>query len=249
MQPSIFNRIRIVLVGTTHPGNIGATARAMKTMGFSRLTLVNPKTCLNAESTARASGADDILMNVAVHESLDDAIRNCGLVYGTSARLRSLPWPEFDPRQASARIIEYAASSTDIAIAFGRESSGLSNTELEKCSGMIVIPADCKFNSLNIASAVQIICYEIRKAVIDGLPEGPDSVDQTALITYDKLDKLYHHLQECLVEVGYLDPTKPRLLMRRLKRLFTRAQLDENEYNILRGVLTEIQLAIRKDRD
>ena len=240
----MLENLKIVLVDTTHPGNIGATARAMKTMGLEQLVLVSPKRFPSAECTARAAGADDILARAQVFSRPEEAVADCGLVFGTSARTRNIAWPEVTPEAAAAQVIDHPGDGT--AILFGRESSGLSNEQLEICHAMIRIPTNQDFSSLNIASAVQIICYEIRKQCLAGgdtvtardAPEAPATAEQ--------MEHLYEHLRQTLIDIDYLDPEKPKRLMRRLKRLFNRAGLDGNEYNILRGILTTIQNASGK---
>ena len=230
-------KVKIVLVNTTHPGNIGAAARAMKTMGLDQLALVAPRHFPSAECTARAAGADDILARAAVFPSAEEAVADCGLVFGTSARTRSIAWPEVTPETAATQIA--GTASAGAAVLFGRESSGLSNEELEICHAMIRIPTNAEFASLNIASAVQIICYEISKqylALEAGSGEGAEAPATTREMEY-----LYEHIEQTLIDIGYLDPEKPRRLMRRIRRLFNRARLDSNEYNILRGILTAIK--------
>ena len=240
----MLENVKIVLVNTTHPGNIGATARAMKTMGLERLVLVSPKRFPSAECTARAAGADDILARARVFSSLEEAVADCGLVFGTSARTRSIAWPEVTPETAAARIIDQIGAGA--AILFGRESSGLSNEQLELCHAMIRIPTNEDFSSLNIASAVQIICYEISKQHLarDETLTAGDNPESPA--TAQQMEHLYEHLRQTLIDIDYLDPEKPRRLMRRIKRLFNRARPDSNEYNILRGILTAVQNAAKK---
>jgi tRNA (cytidine32/uridine32-2'-O)-methyltransferase len=243
----ILNNIKIVLIGTTHPGNIGATARAMKTMGLSQLALVNPKIYPNAEVTARAAGADEILTNAVVHTELTDAISDCSMVYASSARSRNIEWPIYNPDQAAIQIADKLNNSEKCAVVFGRESSGLSNDELESCNAMIQIPANPEYSSLNLASAVQIICYELRKHIlINDQPVIGDS-NQPIFASNQQMQQLYEHLEQCLADIGYYDPDKPRLLMRRLKRLYSRAQLEDEEYSILRGILTATQEACKKE--
>jgi len=232
------NLISIVLVRTTHPGNIGATARAMKTMGLADLRLVVPKVFPAAEVTARAAGADDILDTASVYKSLSEAVSDCALVYGTTARMRSIPWPCVSPEQAAGQIIRSMSEGRRAALVFGRESSGLSNRELELCNRMIVIPSNPDFSSLNLAAAVQILCYEIHKhAIGDVLP----AADKLPAVTMEDMDRFYAQLEQCLIEIGFLDPDRPRRLMRRLKSLFSRVDPDQNEYNILRGILAAVQ--------
>lgn len=231
--------IRTVLVETSHPGNIGATARALKNMGLERLILVRPGLFPHAEATARASGADDILAGAQVVDNLEAALVGCGLVVGASARRRSLTWPSLDPRQCAARLIEFSSHS-EVALVFGRERSGLTNDELDRCHFLVHIPANPVYGSLNLAAAVQVLAYELRMAE----PEGDKiqaSHREAPPATAEEMANFYEHLQRVLVEIGFLDPENPRQLMRRLRRLFNRVQPDQNEINILRGILSAVQ--------
>ena len=241
MNPGILEKIKIVLVGTTHPGNIGASARAMKTMGISTLALVRPRSFPSADATARAAGADDILTRATLHEGLHAAVRDCVYVTGTTARNRTIPWPVIDPQQAASEIIRYAAQGKTVAVVFGRESTGLTNQELENCNTVVAIPTNPDYSSLNIAAAVQVITYEVRRAALHFLPAGDDPEPIIPLVSNEEMQKFYEHLEQCLVDLKFHDPDKPRQLMRRLRRLFNRSQLDENEYNILRGILAAAQ--------
>ena len=267
----MLEQVKIVLVNTTHPGNIGAAARAMKTMGLDKLALVAPRHFPSAECTARAAGADDILARASVFAELEEAVSDCELVFGTSARTRSIAWPEVTPETAAAQIIGHTGSGA--AVLFGRESSGLSNEELETCHAMIRIPTNPEFASLNIASAVQIICYEISKQYTAGETDGGDGLksvpeetggasgtpgtdfnpspdDNTeSPVTARDMEYLYEHFEQTLIDIGYLDPEKPRRLMRRIRRLFNRARLDGNEYNILRGILTAVRNAAKTSKN
>lgn len=243
------SRIRVVLINTTHPGNIGATARAMKVMGLSKLHLVSPKTYPSAEATARASGADDILERAGVHNTLDEALENCGLVLGTSARLRSLPMPMLDARAAAAQAVAESAGH-EIAVLFGRERHGLTNEEMQRCNFLVNIQTNPEYGSLNIAQAVQILAYEIRLAAIAaqggeiGLVLPP--ADWTP-VDGAQMDLLFEHMEQTLLDIGFLNPDQPKKLMARLRRLFNRARPDQNEMNILRGILRAAQEA-GKDR-
>jgi len=227
--------IRFILVGTTHPGNIGAAARAMKTMGLSNLHLVSPKIYPGAEATARASGADDVLATAVVHDSLEAAIAGCHQVFGMSARLRHLPVPVLDPRQAVQQIQAYD-DDAEIAIVFGREHSGLSNDELDRCQYLVNIPANPEYSSLNLAAAVQVLAYELKMTFDPTIEVGRIGEDREAINAAD-LEHLYGHFEQALVTIGFLDPQNPRNLMRRLRRLFNRADLDRNELQILHGIL------------
>ena len=229
--------IRIILVGTTHPGNIGAVARAMKNMGQHDLMLVNPRYFPHEDATARASGAYDILENTRVVSTLDEAIRDCIYVAGASARSRTIGWPSMVPRECAARLHAENADGT-VAAVFGPEKSGLTNEDLDRCHTLLTIPTDPGFSSLNLAMAVQILTYELRLIAIDD-PE-PERVTEAPLATGDELQYFYAHLEQILSVSGYLDPDNPRLLMRRLRRLFGRAEPDRNEINILRGILASL---------
>ena len=243
----MLENVKIVLVNTTHPGNIGAAARAMKTMGMEQLVLVSPGNFPSAECSARAAGADDILARSQVFSSLEEAVADCELVFGTSARERSIAWPEVTPEAAATQIISRVNVSTGMAVVFGRESSGLSNEQLELCHAMIRIPTNTDFSSLNIASAVQIICYETSKQYLARQETGIEQDNPESPVTVEQMGYLYQHFQEMLTDIGYLDPEEPRHLMRRVKRLFNRTRLDSNEYNILRGILTAAQNAATKN--
>ncbi len=210
----------------------------MKTMGLTRLCLVAPTRFPAAEATAMAAGADDVLYHAAVHASLVEALAGCSLVVGTSARRRGIAWPEAGPRAAAADIVA-AARHGEVALVFGPEHSGLANTEIESCQLMVCIPTVPDFRSLNLAAAVQLMAYEVRQAALEPVPIAFPSDARPA--TAEELGRLYAHLEETLVEVGFLDPAKPRRLMHRLKRLFNRARLDRNEIDILRGFLAAVQ--------
>ena len=232
--------IRIVLVGTTHPGNIGAVARAMKNMGLYDLALVEPRYFPHDEATARASGADDVLANASVHDMLAEAIADCVYVAGASARSRAINWPCLDAKDAAERIIVEGAKGT-VAAVFGPENTGLSNEDLDLCDTLLTIPTNPEFSSLNLAMAVQVITYEIRAAQSEKQPEYESDVPPA---TSAEMEHFYEHLERVLTDVEFLDPDNPRHLMRRLRRLFIRAQADKNEVNILRGILA----AIERDR-
>jgi tRNA (cytidine32/uridine32-2'-O)-methyltransferase len=228
--------IRIVLVGTTHPGNIGAVARAMKNMGLTDLALVEPRYFPHEEATTRASGAHDLLENAMITETLEEAIADCVYVAGASARPRALNWPFLDCRDAAARLIRESAGGT-VAAVFGPEKAGLSNSDLDHCDTLLTIPTNPDFSSLNLAMAVQVLTYEIRSAQADKQPEYEADAP---LATGEELERFYTHLEQVLTDVNFLDPDNPRLLMRRLRRLFIRARPDKNEVNILRGFLTSV---------
>ena len=234
----MLENIRIVLSNTSHPGNIGAAARAMKTMELSRLYLVNPKRYPDAEATARASGADDLLAQATVCSDLETAIAGCQLVVGASARSRRIPCPIIDPASCAHQAVAESGQG-EVAILFGCEQSGLSNAEIDRCQSLVQIPTNPVYGSLNLASAVQIISYEIlvaqRQATVSSAGQaGSAYVPATA----EELERYFEHLERVLIKLDFLDPDNPRKLMRRLRRLYNRARPDENEINILRGVLS-----------
>lgn len=239
MVCAMLNRVRIVLVETSHPGNIGAAARAMKNMGLSRLYLVQPRQFPHAEATARASGADDLLAAATVCASLPEALAGCGLVVGASARLRHLKLPQWDPRQCAGQVLQ-EARRMDVAIVFGREHSGLSNEEVALCHYLMHIPSNPDYSSLNIAAAVQVMAYELRMASAVPVADGKDEATEPP-VPAEEMERFYAHLRETLVAIGFLDPDNPRVMMRRLRRLFNRARPDRVEMNILRGILTAAQ--------
>lgn len=235
--------IRIVLVGTTHPGNIGAVARAMKNMGISDLALVNPKYFPHDEATARASGAADILERAMVVDTLAEALTDCVYVAGASARSRTINWPCMGPRDCAERMIQESGHGK-VAAVFGPEKTGLHNDDLDLCHTLLTIPTDPGFSSLNLAMAVQVLTYELRVASM--LDEGPVFDVEAPPATSDEMEHFYEHLEKTLTDIEFLDPDNPRHLMRRMRRLFIRARPDKNEVNILRGVLTAVDQT-RKD--
>ncbi|MEE4222200.1 tRNA (cytosine(32)/uridine(32)-2'-O)-methyltransferase TrmJ [Pseudomonas viridiflava] len=246
----MLQNIRVVLVGTTHPGNIGGAARAMKNMGLSRLVLVDPRIFPSPDADARASGATDILEGAQVVATLEEALTGCRLVLGTSARDRSLPWPMLDPRASGVKVVEQAGQGAEVALVFGREHAGLTNEELQRCHFHVHIPSDPGFSSLNLAAAVQVLSYEVRMSWLAASEQPahdePSKMTHNAeLATMDEMEGFYGHLEATLVAIGFLDPEKPRHLMARLRRLFGRSEVEHSELSILRGILTETQKAAR----
>jgi TrmH family RNA methyltransferase len=230
--------IRIVLVGPQHPGNIGSAARAMKTMGLEQLWLVAPERFPAAEATMLAAGAADVLERARIVPDLRAAVADCGLVVGTTARNRHLPWRVLEPREAAQ---EVAAASLvgEVAVLFGSERVGLENDELRQCHLLLTIPTGPVYTSLNLAMAVQVICYELCLALRDrATPQGERPVP---LASAADMDKFYAHLGQVLEEIDFRDRTNSGHLMARLRRLFQRTVLDQNEINILRGILTSVQ--------
>ena len=245
----MLDRIRIVLVNTTHPGNIGATARAMKNMGLSDLCLVEPKFFPHEEAQARASGADDILASARVVGSIDEALADCQLVVGTSARERHIPWPLVNPRELgaiSAQMLQSEAGAAGrVAVLFGREASGLTNEELHLCHKHVHIPTNPDFSSLNVAAAVQVISYEMRMALVEAqIADAPQWGTQWDIELADnaELERMFEHLERTLIDIEFLDPDNPRQLMPRLRRLILRAVPDKVEVNVLRGILKKVGL-------
>ena len=240
--------IRIVLVNTSHPGNIGGVARAMKNMCLDQLVLVDPMQYPHAQATARASGADDVLNAAEVHPTLEAGLGDADLVFGASARLRKLSWPQVEPTEFVDKVYSQPPG-TKIAVVFGREHSGLTNEELERCHYLLNIPSNPDYSSLNIAAAVQVLAYEIHMRwykLQSGAQEPATeqenlSLDGEPFATAQDMDRFYDHLYEMLTQVGFLQTEHPRKMMRRLRRLFNRARVDRVELNILRGILTTIQ--------
>jgi TrmH family RNA methyltransferase len=229
------SRVRVVLVGTTHPGNIGSAARALKTMGLARLVLVAPRAFPHPEAEALASGAADLLAAARVCATLDEAIGDATLAIGFSARHRDLSLPELDVRAAAALAVEEAFRG-EVALVFGTESVGLSTEALLKCQRRAWIPTGSAYGSLNLAAAVQVAAYELRVAATAGAGRATETAFPAAGI--DDIEAFYAHLEQNLVQAGFLDPAQPRRLMERLRRLFGRARLEREEVNILRGILT-----------
>ena len=233
------SRIRIVLINTTHPGNIGATARAMKVMGLAQLHMVTPKVYPCAEATAMASGADDLLQRAVVHDALESALDGCSLVLGTSARMRSLPMPQMDMRKAAeSALTEH--NGQDIAILFGRERYGLTNEEIQRCHQLVHIDTNPEYGSLNLAQAVQVMAYELRMAAMG---EAGTWIAPSDWVPVDagQMELFFVHLEQTLLDIRFLNPDQPKRLMARLRRLFNRARPDQNEINILRGILAASQ--------
>jgi TrmH family RNA methyltransferase len=229
--------VRIVLVETSHPGNIGAVARAMKNMAFDDLWLVRPGRFPDAEATARASGAADVLAAAHVVDDLQAAIADCGFVAATTSRPRIHNWSVLTPRDLAAKVVALG-SATRAALIFGSERYGLDNDALERCQTLVKIPVNPLYESLNLAMAVQVLCYEI---FVAGSKPVSVSQQEMPLATRDELERFYAHLGEVMTEVDFQDRTGGGHLMTRIRRIFNRASLDQNEMNILRGILTAVQ--------
>jgi tRNA (cytidine32/uridine32-2'-O)-methyltransferase len=247
MSENRLNNLRIVLVNTSHPGNIGGAARAMKNMGLSKLYLVAPKDFPAEKAVWRAAGALDILDDAVVVETLDEAIADCGLVVGTSARERRIPWPLVNPRECGDKAIAEAGEH-EVAVLFGREDRGLTNEELHKCHYHVHIPANNDYSSLNLACAVQVIAYELRMAHLTWQEGKAPTFDDWDVppAKVEALEHYYDHLQQTLEALGFLEPDNPRQTMTRLRRLYGRIRMDEMELSIMRGVLTSTQNYIQR---
>jgi TrmH family RNA methyltransferase len=241
------SHIRVVLINTSHPGNIGATARAMKVMGLQHLHLVNPKTFPCHEATAMACGADDLLQRAVIHDSLESALDGCSLVMGTSARLRSLPMPQMDLRSAAKSVLT-EHHGQDIAILFGQERAGLTNDEIQRCHQLVHVETNPEFGSLNLAQAVQLMAYELRMAVLGGAG-AVQAPSDWAPVDAGQMEMFFVHLEQTLLDIGFMNPEQPKRLMARMRRLYNRAQPDQNEINILRGILTASQWSAGKRDD
>jgi len=240
---SVSRHIRIVLVGTTHPGNIGAVARAMKNMGLTELYLVNPKEYPSERAEWRASNAQDVLQQARVVATLDEALVDCGLVVGTSARDRRIPWPLFNPRACGERVVAEAVHHP-VAVVFGREDRGLTNDELQRCHYHVHIPTNPEYSSLNLAMAVQIIGYELRMAA-----ENPKALEEKwdiPLADPKAIELFFQHLEEVMVAVDFHEPDNPRQTLTRMRRLFNRIRPDKMELGILRGFLSAVQDQIKR---
>ncbi|MCC2666564.1 MAG: trmJ [Gammaproteobacteria bacterium] len=233
----MLGNIRIVLVNTSHPGNIGAAARAMKTMGLKTLYLVAPHAFPHDKATEMAVGAADLLDKAVVVNELAEAIADCSLVVGTSARSRTIPWPMLTPRAFAEKAIAEAVHHK-IAVILGPEQSGLTNDELHRCHFHLQIPCHPDYTSLNVAAAVQVIAYELYIASLDKtVPEVRDYDYATA----ESMQNFYEHLERVLINIDFLNIKAPRQLMTRLQRLFNRARPDAMEVNILRGILGAVE--------
>lgn len=245
------NQIRIVMVNTTLSANIGAAARAMKTMGLANLVLVAPKMFPSDDATALAAGAADVLEHAVVVETLQDAIADCHLVFGTSARSRTVPWPLLDVRPACELAVN-SSNTQKIAIVFGREDRGLTNDELAMCNYHLTIPVNQEYGVLNVAAAIQVVCYELRMNAQalehPSTDTGKMPLDNAQfmawdepLATHQQMEQFYPHMEAMLADINFMDPENPRLLPLRMRRLFSRIRLDRLEYNLLRGIFSRVQ--------
>ena len=237
LQFASFSNIRVVLVNTSHPGNIGASARAMKTMGLNNLYLVAPDDYPSKKADVLAASALDVLENAKIFTTLDAAIADCHLVFGASARMRVMPQDVLTAREAAEKII-FQPDTTNIGLVFGREDSGLTNIELQKCHYHLHIPASADYSALNLAQAVQICCYELRMAGI--VNAGLENKFIALLPSANELEKLYQHIQKTMVAIKFLNPENPRRMLPRLRRIFTRANIDKDDVDLLHGMMSSI---------
>ena len=248
------SHVRIVMVNTTLPANIGSALRAMKTMGLCKLVLVSPKTYPHPDIDALAAGATDLIEQIEIVETLEDAIKDCHIVFGTSARSRTIPWPLLDARPAAQKSMKAVLQEQqEVAVIFGREDRGLTNEELALANFHVTIPVNTEYGVLNVAQAIQIICYEMRMAATELMEHEVDDkatmkvTEDDAmewdepLVTHEQMEQFYPHIQKMLEEIEFLDPKNPRLLPLRLRRLFGRIQLDRMEYHLLRGIFSRVQ--------
>ena len=236
----MLQNIRIVLVETSHTGNMGSVARAMKTMGLTNLWLVNPLVKPDSQAIALAAGASDVIGNAQIVDTLDEALAGCSLVVGTSARSRTLPWPMLDPRECGLKSIA-EGQHAPVALVFGRERVGLTNDELQKCHYHVAIAANPEYSSLNLAMAVQVIAYEVRMAWLATQEKEVEPKEETAYPLVDDLERFYGHLEQTLLSTGFIREGHPGQVMNKLRRLFTRARPESQELNILRGILASIE--------
>ncbi|HHW4677891.1 MAG TPA: RNA methyltransferase [Xylella sp.] len=235
--------LRFVLVGTQHPGNIGAAARAMKTMGVSRLVLVSPECQIDEHACRRSAGAEDVLEAASVHTALADAVADCTFVLGCTARARRVALEELRPAAAASRMLAKIDEGGEVALLFGRERTGLTNEELYLCHAAVHIPSDPAFSSLNLAAAVQVLAYEMRLACLEAISEPLHAVSgfREILASHAQLEGLFGQCNQTLHEIDFHKGRAPASAMRKLRRLFAKAELTEKEVRLLRGVLSDVQ--------
>jgi len=234
--------LRVVLSRTSHPGNIGAAARAMKTMGFADLALVAPRHFPDPDATAMAAGAADVLASAQVFDTLEAALADCTLVAGLSARARDLAHPPVPLRDAARELVDASAAGR-VALVFGNETSGLTNEELLRCQRAVVIPANPRYSSLNLAAAVQVACYEL--ATTAGA-HGVPAAGMKDPATGDDIRGLFEHLDAATVASGYIDPANPGRFLERMRRLFARAGLEREEVRVMRGMLAAFERKMKR---
>ncbi|HDZ9231947.1 TPA: tRNA (cytosine(32)/uridine(32)-2'-O)-methyltransferase TrmJ [Vibrio cholerae] len=241
----MLERVKVVLVGTTHSGNIGSAARAMKVMGLSQMVLVDPQCQVDAQAIALAAGASEIALNAQIYPTLEAAVADCGLVVGTSARSRTLGWPMLEPRECGEKLIS-EANQHSVAMVFGRERTGLTNDELQLCHYHVCVPANPEYSSLNLAMAVQLLSYEVRMAYLALQQSSQSSTLQEEYPRHQELERFYAHLEQVIMQTEFISAQQPGQVMNKLRRMFTRARPEAQEINILRGILTSVQKSISR---
>ncbi|ENM3963164.1 tRNA (cytosine(32)/uridine(32)-2'-O)-methyltransferase TrmJ [Vibrio cholerae] len=241
----MLERVKVVLVGTTHSGNIGSAARAMKVMGLSQMVLVDPQCQVDAQAIALAAGASEIALNAQIYPTLEAAVADCGLVVGTSARSRTLEWPMLEPRECGEKLIS-EANQHSVAMVFGRERTGLTNDELQLCHYHVCVPANPEYSSLNLAMAVQLLSYEVRMAYLALQQSSQNSTLQEEYPRHQELERFYAHLEQVIMQTEFISAQQPGQVMNKLRRMFTRARPEAQEVNILRGILTSVQKSISR---
>ncbi|EJL7016036.1 tRNA (cytosine(32)/uridine(32)-2'-O)-methyltransferase TrmJ [Vibrio cholerae] len=243
----MLERVKVVLVGTTHSGNIGSAARAMKVMGLSQMVLVDPQCQVDAQAIALAAGASEIALNAQIYPTLEAAVADCGLVVGTSARSRTLEWPMLEPRECGEKLIS-EANQHSVAMVFGRERTGLTNEELQLCHYHVCVPANPEYSSLNLAMAVQLLSYEVRMAYLALQQSSQSSTLQEEYPRHQELERFYAHLEQVIMQTEFISAQQPGQVMNKLRRMFTRARPEAQEINILRGILTSVQKSISRKK-
>ncbi|WP_070970682.1 tRNA (cytosine(32)/uridine(32)-2'-O)-methyltransferase TrmJ [Vibrio sonorensis] len=243
----MLGNIKVVLVGTSHSGNIGSAARAMKVMGLSQMVLVDPQCEVDSQAVALAAGASEIALNAQVFATMEEAVKDCGLVVGTSARSRTLDWPMLEPRECGVKLVEQG-ESTPVAMVFGRERTGLTNEELQLCHYHVCIPANPEYSSLNLAMAVQTLSYEARMAFLEKERSQFPAEEVVEYPRHDDLERFFSHLEKVLTETDFIDPAQPGKVMNKLRRLYTRARPESQELNILRGMLTATEKSMKQKK-
>lgn len=241
----MLNNVKVVLVGTSHSGNIGSAARAMKVMGLSNLVLVDPQCSVDEQALALAAGAGDIAENAKIVSTLTEAVADCSLVVGSSARSRTLEWPMLEPRECGVKFVE-EGQTAPVALVFGRERTGLTNDELQTCHYHVCIPANPEYSSLNLAMAVQTLSYEVRMAYLEREQSQYDVSEQTEYPRHKELELFFQHLEKVATSTQFISEDQPGKVMNKLRRLFNRARPEAQELNILRGILTSIEKRISK---
>ncbi|PAR46983.1 tRNA (cytosine(32)/uridine(32)-2'-O)-methyltransferase TrmJ [Vibrio metoecus] len=239
----MLDRVKVVLVGTSHSGNIGSAARAMKVMGLSQMVLVDPQCQVDAQAIALAAGAIEIALNAQIVPTLEAAVADCGLVVGTSARSRTLDWPMLEPRQCGEKLIAEASQHT-VAMVFGRERTGLTNDELQLCHYHVCVPTNPEYSSLNLAMAVQLLSYEVRMAFLAMDQNQSQEQRDQEYPRHQELELFYEHLEKVITQTEFISAQQPGQVMNKLRRMFTRARPEAQEINILRGILTSVQKSI-----